>query len=566
MIESRRSHFFLHTLAFLALAAHAFVLVCDRTIWDGWWLDFLIKYGPCSHLIEHTRQAGILPIGYFDCAFSALGHHEQVVRLLGWLTIPLNFLAIRAILKSVGFDKTRSLLIALLAISYPGFRCLGDITSLWHSAAQTLFLLAVYLLLQWNKNPTAQHRLAKLILPGILLLVSFNLNSLLPFSVYIFLLLFIQHQSREIPSTETTLGQVLRRNVWILSLPIVFWLLKEALTPRHGAVANYNALHFSLRSMFNSYVEMAKKSVFSQFSEPLRLIIDSPWYASFFAILLISAVYLQYRSIGVPDTSSLKSILRLFVLSLAGLGLSTFGYVAVNKPEFTTAYNQDFGWGSRGNLLVGFPLAISIYYLFKLITLRLHYGQKIFFLAAVSITGFWTVVNLDQYLHWQAMRINEKSFIGSLARETREIAPAIITITREQSTPPQKMTSSLIWTFQLAKETGRLRTFVHESNSPECLPVANLRGATGTTVADLFNATTVGYLLSPIDMTGRQIIVQTNYDIFDIPNYRRTALHYWRDRLFGFHGETKIPPRSFTIEIKDKCGRGKMQQGRVSQN
>ncbi len=444
-----------------------------------------------------------------------------------WVTSALLFYEF--LRKEFNMTEADCMFSAGIAVSLPFFDLLGELALFMNAASVFLFWLAWFLVASSNGRKRGAV-LAQRVAAILLLFISFNLNSHLP---YFYAILACVLSSRLCKAKMT--------NPWVrwykpvlamldlALLPIVFWLWKTFYTPTKGwySKMNYNAIDLNvgrLLSGLSGVLSTLRVEALEAFSSPSQAI----------SIFIAALVLLLFCQKMLPQSArSVETRWYAFGI-LAGCCLvfsAVFAYLVVGKVV------SPFGWNSRNGVLLNFPVALLIVMLVRYIQAAV-FGNK----AWVSVLLFSIVISANivacnlSVLKFQSLwmqQVSAASKIRSFIKETN--ASAVNLRDYLETTSVMETYPPIIWTFLVSNLNSPPSTFVLETQSyfPKAASGSSSDGSPGfplihftpAQIQMLKEATSMDYALTSIPENGRTIscVIQNNLSESDM---RKSGFRY----------------------------------------
>ena len=214
------------------LLAHGIVAFTDYILWDGYWYYAELAPGVGAPGMKRLFSEIGRPLDYyFLLPFTVFtgAVAPKIASLLAWILIPIPLMIV--LREGAKFPAGLAFAVALVSVVLPVFDVLGEIA---------LFMNVFALLVFWCGMAVLAHLPRKRGVCGfawriaaiLLLLLAFNLNSLLVFFYGLLVFLFA---SRVVLSAKTDVlaygFSLVCRFADFVALPVVFWIIKSVLTP-----------------------------------------------------------------------------------------------------------------------------------------------------------------------------------------------------------------------------------------------------------------------------------------------------------------------------------------------
>ena len=530
-----------HILAivFAGLFAHGLLLLTDYRLWDGWeYALWLSDPDQLPYLTRLFSEIGRPLDGVYWMPFAGLRYPHIVAKAAGvsvWIVHAI--LIFECLRRPWALRPAGALAVAMLCVSCPVFRPLGELSLWMNTAAVAMFWTALYVALLAHESESLKVRIALRATALATLFFALNLNSLLVY-FYGLIAAFFSYAYLHHGHTATTSSakRLVRAYPDLCILPVVFWGWKTLFTPSYGAYASYNQPSLSLPVLANGYAVFGTNLIFP-------LIVD---VASRPVVLIGTSAFIAAVTYKVgTDTLLNKLGLRGDVpqsltpyLCSAGFLLvaASFPYIAVGQVL------ADDAWLGRNNILT--PLGLSLLVtgiLIKVCNVVFPSAPKLWFPGVVVVCVAWGAASAVGYARLQAFGAKQLAIQGHLQRAIDEQSPAVIQLRDYVSLrsgisyyPP------IIWT-ALAACCDRLpKTLVFDSRpfAPDKIVqtsagdpslevgVLNLNAQD---VEALIRQSTVEYALGEIPRTGRHLLMTISRP-FDPRSEARLGFEYLKSR------------------------------------
>lgn len=388
-----------------ALIFHGLILLNDGVYWDGWLIYDFLGENNWINLSKMFTENGVFVWTYLHWLMGYLPDVIFGYHLTAFVCIALSGLLIYQIGHLSGFlSRDESLLIALISLVYPAYRVAFELIMLPYAVGYVLFWLAVYLALLAEHKVRLGHwglRLGALVC----FVISFNINSLLVFYFgFLLLLALVVRNLKSLPLKEI-LTRFLPCHLDYILLPFLYWVLKEALTPRHGYYSTYNQF-VSPGEALISLAFFLDIGIYKQFNEALKELLTQPALA-LLGLLVIWWGVTKFKSASFHQLAKPYALLAFGVLLL---GLGIFPYAAVCKSPSLT------GWNTRHTLLLALPMALVIVAVVRLLfsAPRAGLSRPGWVLLGMLLLAFG-YVTVTNYIGWQARWVKDRSILLQLS-------------------------------------------------------------------------------------------------------------------------------------------------------
>lgn len=366
-------------LCLVGLITHLPILLDRGFYGDGWWYDWAVQQKRWDKLKTFFAEVGLHLNYYWIRSFYQIG---------GWNSfrgLAVGCLLIQSIAFSIslsllpGFPSAFVLPTALLFLLYPSDHSPLDVvvTTQYHLMQTFYWIGAALLAYSINDPSNITWRALALLFIG----VSFHANSLLVFHYGILIIytglcwLVIGSDIKEIISN--TFEQ------WLI--PIIFWIYKEKVTPRHGAYQNYNRIHLSISRIIFGIGSSFYYPYWKTFMQSIKDQWSFPW-----GIFLVGSVWLVGIPLikPIPYSSNDYFGIALFIVGifLTICGSTSYAVVGLTHPHE--------GIGTRYNLLLRAPFALGAIGI--LITISQHFFEN----RSEVFVSLWIGLALVLWIHW----------------------------------------------------------------------------------------------------------------------------------------------------------------------
>lgn len=331
------------------LLTHGIILLNDGIFWDWWMMEAWQRNRDKDSMRRFFSEVGMPNLYVEHWLLGYVPWRRMIYRFISLASLLLIAAFVFLIVAHTSiFNIQQAAVLALLLISYPAYSVTFDgHVSLQYTFKVMLFyaggLLAVTTLNQSGVSATFLFVAAL-----VLFLWSFTANATL---VYFggFLLFYAWLASANATSEPEVLELI--KIVLMVSLPVIYWIIKEKFAPRHGYYKDYNRLNFGRLSILREVairalrlgidVPMVKATVEIFRSRKISLI-----FASLFLGLLLLDWFRGTWAIGITE-----ALVVLFV-GYALLGLCALPFMLVGQMF------SEGGWGAKNFMLFHLPFAL----------------------------------------------------------------------------------------------------------------------------------------------------------------------------------------------------------------
>lgn len=394
-------------IVLVALAAHGLIVINNGILFDDWALYLHIARGDWAAMAAWVPQIGGIPTYlYVWIAGASIPPPLVGFRVAALLLIVGAALVTYEIAMLTGLvSRIEAVVIACLAVAYPGDHTHILLITLNYLVYYLLFLVAVWVLLRAETAAGWRRRLLQAI-AVVLLFVSFGLNSLLVFFAGALLLgaIYLRTKGR-LATREDAIREGLK-HAYLLVVPVVFWAVYRVFFPPHGVYSGYHQFEWSLGSLLHSAEAFLVSGIAAQFRNSIAMlgVLAPLWLLVLFAV---HRVWLRREH--VAEALPGREVMLGFGAALAALAV--FPYMAVGLDP------SEHGWNSRHTLLLGLPVAIVLVagaqVLFR--TRGRLVGVLAGAVLASLLLGF-ILASAATYIGWEARWIKDSSVMAKLAR------------------------------------------------------------------------------------------------------------------------------------------------------
>lgn len=504
-------------VVFAGLLAHGLLLFTDYRLWDGWeYALWLSDPKQLQYLHRLFSEIGRPLDGVYWRPFVGLQNphiNAKVAGVAAWITHAI--LMYECLRRPWALGPTAAMAVAMLSVTCPAFRPLGELSLWMNTAAVAIFWAAIYLALLGHESQSPKLRVALRAMAFVTLFFALNLNSLL---VYFYGLLaalvgyaYLYHGSAY---TISSVKKLVREYPDLCLVPVIFWGWKSLFTPSYGAYASYNQPTVSLSILANGYAVFVQNFVF-----PFIVDVASRPGVFIGASSVIAALTYKFGADTVLDRFGLRDdVPRKLTPYLCAAGFllvsASFPYIAVGQAL------ADDAWLGRNNILT--PLGLSFLVmgiLIKLSDVAFPSTPKLWFAGVVVVCVAWAAASAVGYARLQAFGAKQLAIQGHLQRTIEDQSPAVIQLRDYASFqggipyyPP------IIWTAMAACCDRLPKTLVFDSRpfAPDKI-VQTSSGDTSVGVGvlklntqdveALVRQSTVDYALSEIPRAGRHFLM-----------------------------------------------------------
>ncbi len=496
------------------LLAHGIVAFTGYILWDGYWYYAELAPGVGAPGMKRLFSEIGRPLDYyFLLPFTVLtgAVAPKIASLVAWILIPIPLMIV--LREGAKFPAGLAFAVALVSAVLPVFDVLGEIALFMNVFALLVFWSGMAVLVYLPRKRGVRG-FAGRIAAILLLLVAFNLNSLLVFFYGLVAFLFFSRLALSPKRNVLTYGLSLAlRFADFVALPVIFWVIKSILTPVHGYYVGHNMPVFS--------VERAVSGVSSLVAFVLG---ESVEFFSSGVAMVVALVAALVCAFGLGVRSALREG-RMKDMRLMGAGLvalfggvvlllvAAFPYAVVNQPL------GSFGWISRNCILTPLPLALTLCGFFLVLNqLFLSHRPSAWIVPVVFIVVLGIFVSNRNYIQWQALGAKQDS-VGLKMRSAVETSKAAVVQMRDYFMIPDTIYyyAPIVWTYIGAGDKTNPETFVFDT--AQSIPHQETTTETGETrvvlpqvpvtselLGQMIEQTTMPYMLGSIPKAGPQIM------------------------------------------------------------
>ena len=496
------------------LLAHGIVAFTDYILWDGYWYYAELAPGVGAPGMKRLFSEIGRPLDYyFLLPFTVFtgAVAPKIASLVVWVLIPIPLMIV--LREGAKFPAGLAFAVALVSAVLPVFDVLGEIALFMNVFALLVFWCGMAVLVHLPRKRGVcgfAWRIAAIIL----LLLAFNLNSLLVFFYGLVSFLFASRVALSPKRNVLTCGfSLLCRFADFAALPVVFWIVKSVLTPVHGYYVGHNMPVFS--------VERAVSGVLSLVAFVLGEAVE--FFSSGVAVVVALVVALVF-AVGLGARSALREgkikDLRLTAAALVALFggavlllAAAFPYAVVDQPL------ASFGWISRNCILTTLPLALMLCgFCLLLNQLFFSHRPRAWILPIVLIVVLGIFVSNRNYIQWQALGAKQDS-VGLKMRSALETSKAVVVQMRDYFMIPDTIYyyAPIVWTYIGTGSEANPETFIFDT--AQSIPHQETMTETGETrivfpqvpvtselLGQMIEQTTMPYMLRSIPEAGPQIM------------------------------------------------------------
>lgn len=406
--------FLIVTICFLT---NWMLLINDGFFWDDNLIYVLFETKNYNELHAWSLEMG-LPLNYFyliinDYLFGFNNH-----RLISFISIVISSALVHDIFRHYSrMSIFAGFAFVSLYISLYPFKTTVLLSTLQYQLSLFFFLLAVFLRLNYSLNNNSFVRLLVQIIFIILSLVSFATASILV--LYCFYMMFDYFHSAEYKSRAFTFSHAYiyaQKNLLLMLLPFIYWLVKSVFFPVHGLYSGYNSINLDLNQLIHVF-----KSFFESFF--VYGLFYNLWVNSPRSIFLISLTFVLLSIIlGRNSYGSVGRISKGCKYSCCIFGSSVFILITALPYMLVNAAPSFGGWNSRHYILwtVSAPVfvfAVLYIYVDKLKEMSGAVSLNfIFYSSIICIVVAGIFSSNYVYLDYQVQAIKQHAVVENLKK------------------------------------------------------------------------------------------------------------------------------------------------------
>lgn len=383
------------TLFGITLFTH-FILIFNNGLYQD---DVIVQ-----HFLQHDISSLVEWFVESSYHFGALMHY-----LLGQLPLPANahrllsFLSIWAIgvciyfifSRHLNFHRQVSFYIAAFMSVFSSYKVVISIIHTHHIFCIALFYFAWLLYFEFRKSKKFIYGLSSLVT----LTVSFSYNSLLVLQ-YGFCLFDYLRGPKQKPL------EYIRKNVFLIILPPLFFIARKKLIIPVGRMAGYNQFASSPKVIFTNFWMHFEQIIGVGNWNAIKVFFSHPLPLTLLGLLIVLFFYRnrqkEENQTDIFSTLKLKDLILYFLIFLFSAATP---YALVGKGATL------FTWSERQAILMGLPLAFSILIVGKIIKNKA--ATKLF--LAILLLGH-SLKTFQEYLYLEAQAAKSDSVIYKLKK------------------------------------------------------------------------------------------------------------------------------------------------------
>lgn len=496
--------------------AHGVVLLTDYRLWDGWAYSLWLGDPQQTHFLwrlfdEIGRPLDVL----YWLPFRGLASPHIAAKWAGvaaWIAhaVFMHDCLRRRVWLGTGLATA----VAIMVVTCPVFRPLGELSIWMNTCAVALFWLGLSILARVSEGLGRAWSTPLRLAASGLLFLSFNLNSNLVFFYGVAAAAVALRVGRTgWRDAARELFDCVRQFPEAATLPVLFWVWKSVFTPSHGAYLDYNRPTLAPEVLWNGFVVLVAHFLLPFACRPLVRI--GVLIVGVLAGLLLTSRLHAAGLVGrrCVDADQWPPALAVIAAALALLGAASFPYICVGQ------FLADDPWFGRNNILTPLPLSLLsvsaiAYGSRKLVPTR----PQLWLSLCVALAAVWGSSSFLGYLRLQAFGVKQLSIRAHLRDAIATRAPAVIQL-RDYVALPGGIPyyPPIVWTAMAACCDGVPRTLVLDSRvaAPDQKIVEDgqeriLMGGlmmTSDSVRQAIQQSTVPYALCDIPDRGPQTVL-----------------------------------------------------------
>lgn len=524
MLQESTYHIFIIT--FISIVFHGQILMNDNWLdWDDGFINSWQRHKKWKNMKRFFSEAGMPFLYYQHRLMSYFPHRNLTYRLLTVISITVSAISVYIIAANFKLlSPSNALMLSMLYVSYTGAHMVVTrAVGLQYTFSTCLFYSAILLSMISDGYSSYEHSLLR-ILAFVLFIVSFhNMNSLLVFYFGYLLLRAIIFFSQ----TELAFIQVINfvaSNIDYISLPFVFWVVKEKFTPRHGYFEDYNRLRLNPSETFMGFITLVTLGFEGSITGPLLSLLKKRllWFPVL-SVFLISLVC--PNMIQVIEPLANDGYVLLFGIAL--LVLAGLPYIAVGQTFGL------WGWVTRNSSLLHLPVALILLGALHWV-IPLHMIMHVTLLLVIS---FGLYLNI-QYLNYLSVYVKNRSWLFHLFNQPASCDISIFQVVDNHSI--QQPIPHLAYLFEWL--WGDLSRFGISEPNPRHVPYSSEE------IRIAIRNTRLDYDFEAVDVTGAQATIIIKSGTIRMPEI--IALEYIMRNLFSKRSLPDFFSKVTTIEFE----------------
>jgi hypothetical protein len=475
-------------LFFYTALSYGLILFNDGLYWDAWMVDSWQRRKDWSTMKRYLSEVG-MPVMYYVYKLNSLFPNRIFAsKLLAFVSIFISSVQIYFITTYFNFLKPdQALLLALLFLSYTGYHMMVDtVVGLQYTFPISVFYTAVFLALYANTH-SGPVSIITYILAHILFFWSFNANSIL---VYYFgflgLNIFSQVNWKFI---QIFSSEIIINNISYVSIPFIYWFIKEKFTPRHGHCVEYNKISIDISNIIRGLFYSIRFALESAIVMPVLFMIRN----KFILITLLFIIFFNsFVTLDIRVDDSVSMI--LVIVGIIFFFLAVIPYILVGQPI------NDNGWATKNAMLIHLPSGMIIMGTFSILITESILFQSVMIFYLISTCLY----NIRTELYYLAVFMKDYSWLYKLKNNTEMTDVKIFQLVdkhsikgdftnKYQDYKPVYIHFMLDWIWGKTPNRFGISKF-----EPQ-------KSFTQSELREAFESTTIPYALNYIDINSRQV-------------------------------------------------------------
>lgn len=282
-------------IVLVGFICHGLLLISDGLVWDGWEVASWISSGQWHYFRQLCHDSGHNMALVANWPFLFVGNVVAAYKIVGFLLIvAIGPLCYYLSLRFNFLNRKESLILALLAMTYPGFSLAGDPSVFFYQLGFFLYLGGAILVMFCVEKHGWRHWLFRLF-SLVLFATSFMMQALLVFHFGFLLLLLVKDkQSKDLTTWRQSVNSLLKKMDYIL-LPFIFFFLKTMLNPTKGVFKSYYSFDFSFAKYFRAYQSLFERPVFEVITKSFSILFANS-YIFIISLILFVVVWLYTKN------------------------------------------------------------------------------------------------------------------------------------------------------------------------------------------------------------------------------------------------------------------------------
>ena len=367
-------------LFFIYLIAHGLILTCNGIFWDDWVL-YDVK---SDAVIDIFRQAGAIWAGYLHVFLLGLPKSIFFYRLLVFLSFMFSGVFLNEILKKITeIDNFSRFIIVIFFLVFPVNSARIALICTPYALCHFSFFFASWIIIMFPG------RLFFRLLGLCLFFFSFTTNSLLVYYLLFLIFTLYSYCGFSFKFSWSSIKKYLLRNIDLLMLPVLFWIIKSVFFRPYSLYQGVNAISIIniIWTPYHFYNLVLKSSFF----DVIRLSLDvfnNHIVVTSGTTLMLWIILKRFKYIHVDDSNG-NQLTGIFA-GIFIFYLGVFPYLAVGKVPYIS------DWESRHQLLVPLGVAIILCYVSKF-----FFRREVLLFVLSFIIAIFIVTNISSYIAFQ---------------------------------------------------------------------------------------------------------------------------------------------------------------------